>query len=906
MYLLAQHRSGGLHHGRLTLILAAIVAALTMAPVAPASATSFGAMAWPIELNGSLPVPVSGLTAVTAISAGVFGGSTVALLNNGTVVELGASSNVPVPVSGLSEVTAVSTGADFNLALLRNGTVMAWGENPYGQLGDGGTEDSAVPVPVTGISGATAISAGYLGGMALLADGTVVAWGDNENGELGRGSFTGPETCGESACSTTPVPVTGLSGVTAVDAGAYHRLALLGDGTVRAWGWNEAGQLGDGEGGLPYASKDEPVPVAGLVEAVAISAGEEHSLALLADGTVRAWGQNDYGQLGTGSNMYDHERGFNYPVGVSGLGEVTAISAGSVTSMALLQNGTVMDWGLNRGGELGIGIGPGPEEFGSGPEYCEFRGWGHGEGPSCSNFPVQVSELSGVAGISTGEASFAYGPLSPRVTRVSPAVGAGGGGTSVTVTGTNFSEATAVSFGASEATSFTVNSPTSITAITPTGTGAVDVTVTTPEGPTPVTPRDRFDYAPSVTTVAPGEGMTAGGAAVTITGTNFAEVSAVKFDAADAASFTVNSATSITATAPPGTGTVDVTVTTAGGTSATGSADRFTYVPNPPPTVVTNEATSLTTASATLNATVNPNGRTVSECRFQYGTSPAYGASVPCTSLPGSGEGPVAVAAPVGSLSAKTTYHFRIVATTVIGTSYGSDRAFTTMPEPEFGRCLKVAKGTGQYENAGCTKRGGAKSYEWYPGVVEAGFKTTIKPTTKATLETVKKVKLTCTGETSTGSITGAKAVGNVVVKFTGCVSGTKKCTTVGLAEGELETKTLEGVLGIERITVKEGKETRHVALDLYPVGKTGAFLEYTCTGSAPATLSGSILAPVTTDKMLTTATLKFTATAGKQKPEAFLGGEKDVLTNTLNEQVGLTVGSTQTNEEAVEVNAWF
>ena len=335
-----------------------------------------------------------------------------------------------------------------------------------------------------------------------------------------------------------------------------------------------------------------------------------------------------------------------------------------------------------------------------------------------------------------------------------------------------------------------------------------------------------------------------------------------------------------------------------------------------PPTVVTDAASLVTQTTASLNATVNPNGGEVSECKLEYGITVSYGSSAPCSPSPGSGTSGVAVSASLGSLAESTTYHFRAVATNVGGTSYGGDQTFTTYSAPEFGRCIKVPSkkvGTKTVYNGGftaatCLVESGTKTgqYEWYLGVVKAGFTTTIKPTTKATLETVKKVKVMCAGETGTGSITSAKTVGSVVVKFTGCASGTKKCTTAGLAEGELETKKLEGVLGIERITIKEGKETRYVALDLYPVGKTGAFLEYTCTGSAPTTLSGSILAPVTADKMLAAATLKFTATAGKQKPEALLGGEKDVLTNTLNEQVALTVGSTQTNEEPVEINAWF
>jgi hypothetical protein len=98
------------------------------------------------------------------------------------------------------------------------------------------------------------------------------------------------------------------------------------------------------------------------------------------------------------------------------------------------------------------------------------------------------------------------------------------------------------------------------------------------------------------------------------------------------------------------------------------------------PAVVTEPASSVTQTSASLNATVNPNGQTVSDCHFEYGTTEAYGPSVPCSSLPASGESPVEVSASLGSLSANTAYHFRIVATNPGGTSYGSDQTFTTLP----------------------------------------------------------------------------------------------------------------------------------------------------------------------------------------------------------------------------------
>jgi hypothetical protein len=170
---------------------------------------------------------------------------------------------------------------------------------------------------------------------------------------------------------------------------------------------------------------------------------------------------------------------------------------------------------------------------------------------------------------------------------------------------------------------------------------------------------------------------------------------------------------------------------------------------------------------------------------------------------------------------------------------------------------------------------------------------------------------VTCTGESSTGIITSPKTVGNVVIRLTGCeleIKGavTRKCTTQGLAPGELETKTLEGVLGIESITFSAGKETRHVGLALYPAGKTGAFIEYTCFGNNPTVLSGLLIGPVPTDKAFTTATVQHTATVGKQKPERFEGGAKAVLVNGQGEQVGLSDIATQTDEEPLEINAFF
>jgi hypothetical protein len=179
--------------------------------------------------------------------------------------------------------------------------------------------------------------------------------------------------------------------------------------------------------------------------------------------------------------------------------------------------------------------------------------------------------------------SFTYTvPPAPAVTKVSPA--SGPNGTFVTITGTNFAGATAVNFGATAATSFTVNSPTSISANAPSGSGFVDVTVVTPGGTSLTNANAKYTYtvpdAPTVTGLSPSTGFA--GYSIAITGTNLTAASAVKFGGTSA-TFTVNTDTSITATAPAGTGTVDVVVTTSGGTSATGVNDQFTYQSGPPP-----------------------------------------------------------------------------------------------------------------------------------------------------------------------------------------------------------------------------------------------------------------------------------------------------------------------------------
>ena len=178
--------------------------------------------------------------------------------------------------------------------------------------------------------------------------------------------------------------------------------------------------------------------------------------------------------------------------------------------------------------------------------------------------------------------SFTYDPV-PTVTSIAPASGPVAGGTTVIITGSGYTDATAVSFAGTSATSFTINSDTQITATSPAhAAGTGDVTVTSPGGTSVTSVADQFTYfaITTVTSISPTTGLVAGGNTVTVTGTGFTGATAVNFGSTPGTGLTVNSDTQITITSPAhATGIVDVTVTTASGTSAISVADQFAYAP---------------------------------------------------------------------------------------------------------------------------------------------------------------------------------------------------------------------------------------------------------------------------------------------------------------------------------------
>ena len=248
--------------------------------------------------------------------------------------------HLPVKVNLMTGVVAVAGGGYHSLALKSDGTVWAWGLSNSGQIGDGTATQHLTPVQVSGLTGVVAIAGGFEHSVALKSDGTVWAWGRNQVGQLGDGTTTQ---------RLTPVLVSGLTGgggVAAISAGGYNTLAVKVDGTVWAWGQNIYGEIGDGS----TTDRWTPIKVTGLAGVVGVASGFFHSLALTSGGTVFGWGQNYYGALGD-TTTTDRP----IPVLTSGITGVAAIAAGQFHSLAVKSDGTAWGWGRNDSGQLGNG-----------------------------------------------------------------------------------------------------------------------------------------------------------------------------------------------------------------------------------------------------------------------------------------------------------------------------------------------------------------------------------------------------------------------------------------------------------------------------------------------------------------------------------------------------------------------
>lgn len=324
--------------------------------------TSAAAVVKPAAWNGTtvLGIAAGSYHTLAVLSNGelyAWGVNSYSQLGDGSTTKR----TTPIRVTGLrglAPVAAIAAGVVHSLAALSNGTVYAWGSNHYGQVGDGTTSQRATatavvkPAAWNGLT-VTSVGAGYFHSVALMSDGAVYTWGDNQFGALGDGTQNQ---------RTTPGPVlkpAAWSGstVVAIAVGNFHCLALLSNGALYAWGRNNYGQIGDGTTVLQRINATavvRPAAWTGL-NITAIAAGAYHSMALMSDGALYAWGYNDGGTLGDGTTTgRKTATAVVRPPAWNDL-TISAIAAGYFHSMALLSNGALFAWGQNTDGQLGDG-----------------------------------------------------------------------------------------------------------------------------------------------------------------------------------------------------------------------------------------------------------------------------------------------------------------------------------------------------------------------------------------------------------------------------------------------------------------------------------------------------------------------------------------------------------------------
>ena len=275
----------------------------------------------------STQAPVPGVSGAVGVAAGA--GFSCALLADGSAVcwgddrngELGDGAPAvgprgPTKVAGLTDATALAANGQHACAVRADGSLVCWGSNATGQLGDGTLVNRAQPAAVVGLQQVSAVAAGLSHTCALSAAG-LSCWGSNSQGQLGA------ETPTSTTPVTAPMPVPLVANPIAIAAGAQHTCAVRSTGAVLCWGQNGSGQLGEGS----MSSLAEPVPVTGLDTGAAVSAGTTFTCARTSDGAVFCWGDDHDGELGTGRGVTESR-----PVALAG--NAKALAAGGAHTCA--------------------------------------------------------------------------------------------------------------------------------------------------------------------------------------------------------------------------------------------------------------------------------------------------------------------------------------------------------------------------------------------------------------------------------------------------------------------------------------------------------------------------------------------------------------------------------------------
>ena len=435
-------------------------------------------------------------------------------------------------VAARAVTPSVTCGAYYTIALAQDGTLWVWGDNRDGQLGLGTVTDSeATPVHMTSATGWLAVDAGCTGShtLAIQSPGTLWSWGANEVGQLGLGDTTErhvptrvdpslsgfssiaagasfsaavtagiPRTCGynydgelgqgttvqDSLCWTPRYVKYGASDTydwSAVAAGRYYMLGLLQNGTLYAWGYNFSGQLGVGDYTTPRSS---PTQVIGSGYAQ-VAAGESHTVAVRTDGSLWAWGWNGYGQCGLG-NAVTYT---NSPMRVGTANDWAAVACGQDHTLALRTDGSLWAWGRNQYGELGQGD---TTQLYTPTRIGSLTGWtavacGYQHSAAVRNDgSVWTWGYNWKSALGLGDSADRWVPTqvnmipAPTITSFLPT--SGPVGTVVTLTGSDFTDASAVAFHGTPAVDFNVVNATHMTATVPTAATTGTISVTTPGG----------------------------------------------------------------------------------------------------------------------------------------------------------------------------------------------------------------------------------------------------------------------------------------------------------------------------------------------------------------------------------------------------------------------------------------
>jgi alpha-tubulin suppressor-like RCC1 family protein len=312
--------------------------------------------------------PVTAIAAAARVSFAITDDGSLWAWGSNTKGQLGAgaTTNSISPVKIGTDFQTVSAGFGHSLALQKDGTLWAWGDNNSGQLGDGTTTNRDKPIHIGSNSDTyKAVSAGLNFSLAIKSDGTLWAWGDNSFGQLGIGSST-------PTYSTVPMQVGSDNDYMAVSAGTGHALALKSDNSLWAWGDNFYGELGEGcsmdaTSGTLCANSNVPVAVDSGSNYGAIASGYYYSLGIRLDGTLMTWGNNVQGKPANPA-VTDH---FPTQIGTGFKPEMAALSASKFSvlgngagyyyhSLALQNNGSLWAWGDNTFGQLGDNNPPTP------------------------------------------------------------------------------------------------------------------------------------------------------------------------------------------------------------------------------------------------------------------------------------------------------------------------------------------------------------------------------------------------------------------------------------------------------------------------------------------------------------------------------------------------------------------